>query len=97
VRSIKISKRAEHELFDACDWYEKQQQGLSAKLIKELGSSLRRIESRPLLYAKRYDTELRFIVVKKFPFVIVFRFDEDLDTIFVLSVFNTHRNPKEFT
>jgi hypothetical protein len=36
VPTIKLLKRAEHELIDACDWYEKQQKGLSGKLRREV-------------------------------------------------------------
>jgi len=97
VPSIKLLRRAELELFEACEWYERQQKGLSLDLRKEIRFSLNLIRSKPLLYSKRYDTELRFCVVKKFPFVIVFWFDEKLNTVFVSSVFNTHRDPKEFT
>jgi hypothetical protein len=96
VPSIKLLQRAEFELFDTCEWYEKKQNGLSLDFRKEVRYSLGIIESNPLLYAKRYDTDLRFAIVKRFPFVIVFWFDEKLDTVFILSIFNTHRNPQEF-
>jgi hypothetical protein len=67
VPTIKLLKRAEHELIDACDWYEKQQKGLSGKLRREVKSTLRSIELDPRLFSKRYDTELRFVPIRKFP------------------------------
>lgn len=94
--SIKLLKRAENELFEACEWYEKRQKGLSLVFRKEVRLSLNFIKLNPLLYSKRYNSDLRFSVVKKFPFVIVFWYDEKLDTAFVSSIFNTYRDPKEF-
>ncbi len=94
--SIKLLRRAELELFDACEWYEKKLTGLSLDFRKEISYTLGVIESNPLLYAKRYNTDLRFAVVKRFPFIIVFWLDEKLNTVFVLSIFNTNRNPQEF-
>lgn len=96
MHSIKLLRRAELELFDACEWYEKQQKGLSRRFQKEIDSSLEFISSNPLLYPKRYNSELRFTVIKKFPFVIVFWFDEKINTVLVVSIFNTNRNPYEF-
>jgi plasmid stabilization system protein ParE len=72
VPTIKLLKRAELELIDACDWYEKQQKGLSTNLRKEVKSTLQSIESDPRLFSKRYDTELRFVPIRKFPYVIVY-------------------------
>jgi len=40
VPTIKLLKRAELELIDACEWYEKQQKGLSAKLRAEVKDTL---------------------------------------------------------
>lgn len=93
---IKLLKRAETELFDACEWYEKQQKGLSLKFRQAIRNSLNSVAINPLIFSKRFDTELRFAPVYKFPYVIVYWFDENIDTIFVTSVFHTSRNPKKF-
>jgi len=96
VPTIKLLKRAELELFDACDWYEKRQKGLSARFRAEIKKSLDLINLNPKLYPKKYKTELQFAPVKIFPFIIVYWFDENLKTVFVTSIFHTKRNPDEF-
>jgi len=94
VPSIKLLKRAELELIEACQWYEDQQKGLSINLRKEIKNSLNSISSDPLIFPKRFDTELRFALLYKFPYVIVYWYDEKLSTVFVTSVFHTKRNPE---
>jgi plasmid stabilization system protein ParE len=94
VPIIKLLKRAEIELTEACDWYESRQKGLSKNLRKEVKNSLNSIFKSPELYPKRYDTDLRFTVLKKFPYIIVYWYDENLNTIFVTSIFHTKRNPE---
>ncbi|MFS2188783.1 hypothetical protein ACCC92_19030 [Mucilaginibacter sp. Mucisp84] len=86
--TIKLLRRAELELTDACDWYEEQQKGLSKHLRKELKGVLGIIKLHPELYSRRYDTDLCFAPLQKFPYVI--------DAAFVVSIFHTKRNPNEF-
>jgi len=93
VASIKILKRADNELTDACIWYEKQQLGLSQKFRKAIRNSLNSIALNPLIFPKRFEENLRFAILYKFPYVIVYWYDEKLDTVFVASVFHTKRNP----
>lgn len=94
--TVKLLKRAELELIDACDWYEKQQKGLSLKLRVEVKGVLNLIVSNPDLYAKKYNTDLHFAPLNKFPYIIIYWFDAQLDTLFITSIFHTKRNPKVF-
>jgi plasmid stabilization system protein ParE len=96
VPSIKLLKRAEIELFEASEWYEKQQKGLSLRFRQAVKHSLTSIALNPLIFSKRFNTELRFALLYKFPYVIVYWFDEKLDTVFVTSIFHTKRDSKKF-
>jgi plasmid stabilization system protein ParE len=96
VPTIKLLKRAELELIDACEWYEKRQKGLSARFRRELRDSLNFINLNPKLYEIKYNTDLRFAHLKKFPYVIIYWYDEHLSTVFVTSIFHTKRNPEKF-
>lgn len=93
---IKLLKRAELELTAACEWYEEQQKGLSLKFRKAVKNSLDSINSNPELYSQRYNTDLRFTLLAKFPYIVVYWYDNKLNTIFVVSIFHTKRNPGEF-
>lgn len=94
--TIKLLKRAELELKEACEWYEKQQKGLSLYLRKDVKATLNFININPEFYGKRYDTDLQFAPLRRFPYVIIFWFDENLNTVFVTSIFHTKRNPADY-
>jgi plasmid stabilization system protein ParE len=96
VPTVKLLKRAELELIDACDWHEKQQKGLSLKLRQAVRKALKLIVSNPDLYAKKYNTDMHFAPLNKFPYIIVYWLDVHLDTLFITSIFHTKRNPKVF-
>jgi hypothetical protein len=95
VRTVKLLKRAEIELMEACDWYEHQQKGLSVRLRNEVSISIKIIAKTPHLYAERQGTNLRFTPLKKFPYLIIYWFDESLDTIFIASIFHMKRKPMD--
>jgi plasmid stabilization system protein ParE len=96
VPTVKFLRRAELELINACSWYEKQQKGLFAKLRREIKVSIKVIESGPKLFAQKYGTELRFVPLEKFPYVIVYWHDGQLDVVFITSIFYTKRDPNIF-
>lgn len=94
--AIKLLKRAELELFDTCRWYEKRQKGLSLKFRKELKDTLDHISASPELYAVKFGADLRTSKLKKFPFIVIYWYDDNLNTIFVTSIFHKKRNPGKF-
>jgi mRNA-degrading endonuclease RelE of RelBE toxin-antitoxin system len=83
VPTIKLLKRAELELVDACEWYEKRQKGLSIRFRQEVKQALNHLNLHPELYAIKYNSDHRFIQLKKFPFVLIYWYDENLNTVFV--------------
>ena len=96
MTSIKLLKRAQVELGDACRWYEEQQIGLSDRFLSAVENSFNKIILNPEFYPKKYDTILHFAPVRKFPYLIIYRYDERQDKIVVTSVFHTKRNPAKF-
>ncbi len=94
--SIKLLKRAVLELREACEWYEEQQKGLSKLLRKEIKGTLGSIKLNPELYSKRYNTHLHFAPLYKFPYIIVYWYNDNLDAAFIISIFHTKQNPNEF-
>lgn len=91
--TLKLLKRAENELHDSCDWYNQRKKGLARRLLKELDIRFKLITKNPQLYQIQGNGNLRFAPLQKFPFVIVYWFDEGLNTVFVLSIFHTSREP----
>ena len=91
---LELFKTAEDELAEAYAWYEEQKPGLGKKLYKEVNHYFELIIKNPHLFPVRYKEEIRITALKKFPYLIIYWIDESKQTVFVISVFHTSRNPK---
>jgi plasmid stabilization system protein ParE len=89
--SIEFRPEAEIELYEAFDWYEKQEPGLGARFRTEVDEMIEDINRRPSSFPKIENTRFHRAVLNKFPFVIIFA--QELDTLVIASVFHTSRNP----
>ena len=88
-----FSAAAEKEIEESFDWYEERSPGLGARFINTIDSSLNSIARSPEAFSKKKANNREF-VVKKFPYIIVYRFLKKENAIYVLHVFHTSRNPK---
>ena len=90
---LKVSSIAYQETEDAYAYYEEQSRGLGERFLKSLEDSYLKLSQTPQFYSYiQYDKNIRDIKIKTFPFVIIFQIIEN--TVFVLRVFNTNRNPE---
>lgn len=80
------------DLQENVDWYNKKQSGLGARFFKAVKDQTIRIKKNPLSVALRYD-DVRCAKVKGFPFLVHYKVFPDINTIKVIAVFSTHRNP----
>ena len=90
---IKIDPEALADIQEITDWYNEQQPGLGGKFQKTTIQHINSLRKDPQIYAVRYK-EIRCIIVKKFPFMIHFHLNQERNTVSVLAVISTHRNPK---
>lgn len=88
-----VTPRAKKEFIDAYEYYEEKADDLGEKFRKEVYHFIYLIIDNPLHYPLKTKKQ-REIVLKKFPFVILFRIEEITKTIYVSSIFHTKRNPK---
>lgn len=90
---LKVSSIAYQETDDAYAYYEEQSPGLGERFLKSLEDSYLKLAQTPQFYGYiQYDKNIRDIKIETFPFVIIFQIIEN--TVFVLRVFNTNRNPE---
>lgn len=92
--TVELLSTAEEEMAEAFEWYEEQQVGLSAKLLEEITHYLDLISSKPLHFPVRFNNN-HVAVLKKFPYLIVYKIDELSQTIFVNAFFHSSRNPRK--
>jgi hypothetical protein len=90
---VRVLIKARKEVFDAFDWYEEQQEGLGDKFSEEIQISINKIQLNPNHHPLK-TISLREFVVKKYPFVIVYKISERREEIIITSIFHTKRNPK---
>lgn len=87
----KISPVALSDLQEGIDYYELQQLGLGERLAAAVDGTISKIKQMPLSASIAYD-EVRYKLVGKFPYVILYKIDDN--AILVLRIFNTHRKPE---
>jgi len=85
--------KAVKEFSDSFDWYEDQQEELGNRFEKAVYEKLSEIQKYPERYPQKRKP-YRETGIKKFPFLIVYEFDKLKNTIFIISIFHTSRNPK---
>jgi plasmid stabilization system protein ParE len=85
--------RARKEILDAIEWYESRQEGLGEKFLAEVENMSGRIVEDPFLFPKSDETEYRRLVLKKFPFVIIFTLTKK--EVIIHSVFHTRLDPNK--
>ncbi len=87
-----ISPTALSETDDAYVYYEESSVGLGDRFLKSLEDIYKKLSETPKFYGYISNAkDLRDVKLKNFPFVVIFQIVND--TVFVLRVFNTSRNP----
>ena len=76
---------------NAVDYYNSRQKGLGKRFYTVIVDTLERIRKMPLAASMVYD-DVRYKVVDKFRYVILYKIQGDL--IFIARIFNTHQQPE---
>lgn len=88
-----LNPRARKELLKAWVWYEKKMFGLGDRFENEVYNRIKQIERTPERYPKKR-SNFRETKIKTFPYLIIYRIDEERNILIVSSVFHTSRNPR---
>jgi len=89
-----IEPRVLTDIQRAIDYYDSRQPGLGKKFKATIDTHLSIISKNPF-FQIRYNA-IRCLPVKKFPFLIHFIIDEKRKEVFILSVFHTSKNNREW-
>ena len=73
-------------------WYEEQLTGLGERFATEIHESARAIARSPEAYPKKR-AAIREFVVERFPFLIIYEYLKQENSIYILHIFHTKRNP----
>lgn len=91
---IVLSPKAEIEVDDAIQYYNRFSKSAAKSFKKQLSDSYRKIRLNPF-FEKKYNN-VRFLPFSKYPYIVLFRVDEIAKKVFVLSVFCAHQNPEKY-
>ena len=91
MKPVIIDRRARAELDQAIAWYEKQRSGLGLDFHAEVEKALARIEENPAGGSPYKNTDYRFRLVRRFPFVIYYL--ELDDSVWVAAIAHASRRP----
>ena len=90
VFEVELLPRAELETIDAISWYESRRKGLGQEFLLSLNFEIQRISNNPFQFPVSRNP-FRKVIVRNFPFLIIYRVTEK--NILIHSVFNTYQNP----
>lgn len=90
---VRIEPVALADIQEITDWYNEAQAGLGKRFQNTAIKQINSLNKAPQIYAIRYK-EIRCVVIKKFPYMAHFYINNENDTVEVLAVISTNRNPK---
>ena len=90
---IIIDKDALNDIQEVTDWYNTRLNGLGKKFQLQVKSQINKLKQNPNIYTIRY-SEVRCLVVKKYPYMVHFKVDNENSIVKVFAVIHTSRNPK---
>ena len=87
-----FSSTAAREIRDSYSWYENHGNGLGDRFVNFIDWTLELIKINPVGFPNKKGT-YREATLKKFPYQIIYEYIEETQTIYILHVFHTKRNP----
>ena len=92
-RRLDLSLLALDDLRDARDWYDAQQPGIGSEFIRSVDAALACIYRTPHVFPMVYEN-VRRCLTRRFPYGIFFV--EQPDTLLIVAIYHTHRNPRDW-
>jgi plasmid stabilization system protein ParE len=87
-----LTPEADDDLTEAAAWYDGQRQGRAAKFLARVAETIEAVRRTPKAFtAVRGD--YRRAVVRHFPYVVLFGYDEAVGPVTVYAVFHTSQDP----
>jgi plasmid stabilization system protein ParE len=90
---VKIEPDALADIQDITNWYNEAGKELGKRFQNTAVKQINSLNQNPHIYAIRYN-EIRCMVVNKFPYLVHFYINDECNTVEVLAVISTDRNPK---
>ena len=90
---VKIESEALDDIQEITDSYNEQKANLGKRFQNTTIKQINSLRQDPQIYALRYN-EVRCMILKKFPYMVHFFINQENNSVEVLAVISTERNPK---
>ena len=90
---LKIDTDALNDIQETFEWYELQLKGLGLRYKTQTKKQINSLKKDPYLFSIKYN-EIRCRKIEKFPFLIHYLINENINVVTVFAVFHTSRNPE---
>ncbi len=90
---VKIDPQALIDITEIVSWYNRQQSGLAQRFQNLTVKQINTLGKNSNKYAIRYK-EIRCLLIPKFPYMVHYYVNNDSNTVEILAVISTSRNPK---
>jgi mRNA-degrading endonuclease RelE of RelBE toxin-antitoxin system len=91
---VVIEPRAILDIQDAVDYYNMKSKGLGIHIYETLEEHFKILVNHPSFQIRYKD--YHGLPVKKYPFILFYYIDENVKTVYILSVFNTYINTTKY-
>ena len=91
MKQIILHSKARKELNQAVGYYERQKPGLGLDLLTEVEEAIFRIQADPWIGSPYKETEFRYLLVQRFPYVIYYA--DLLKDLWVVAIAHGRRKP----
>lgn len=90
---VKITPEALIDIQEITDWYNEQKSGLGARFQINTIKQINSLSKSPHTFSIRY-SKIRCMIIKKFPYMVHFYINAETQSVEVLAIISTDRNPK---
>lgn len=88
-----FAPEAEQDLAEAYDWYEERRPGLGDEFLGCVEAALEGLARKPLMYPKVHK-DFRRVLVRRFPYSIIFEVAES--EVHIFAVFHSSKDPEKW-
>jgi len=85
---------AHFDIIEAYEWYELNKKGLGEDFINTIHNTIKQITTHPHTFSSKLNPNYREAVVKKFPFVIVYKVNDIKKDVFIASIHHAKKHPR---